>query len=78
MFHGANLVPESLETGEYKIVGTTSISQLEPYFVVAFSDYKITLGSADYNLYAVSPPTGSYSKVINGIPRSCCLYCYYY
>lgn len=68
MFHGANLVPENLETGEYRIVGTTSISQLEPYFVVAFSDYKITLGSADYNLYAVSPPVGSYSKVINGIP----------
>ena len=68
MFLGANLVPENLETGEYKIAGTTSISGLEPYYVIAFSDYKITIGTQDYDLFPISQEVGGYSKIINGIP----------
>lgn len=67
---GANLVPENLETGEYKVQNTASVSGLEAYYVVAFSDYKITLGSQDYNLYPIVPPIGSYTKNINGIPSA--------
>jgi hypothetical protein len=38
---GANLVPESLETGEYKIGGTASFDDLEPVNIVAYSGEKI-------------------------------------
>ena len=34
---GANLVPENLETGEYKIGATTDVSGLSPYYVWAYS-----------------------------------------
>lgn len=36
-FHGTNLVPEGLETGEYKVGGTASFDDLEPVNVVAYS-----------------------------------------
>ncbi len=35
---GANLVPESLETGEYKIDGTAEIQDLEPWYIVAYAE----------------------------------------
>lgn len=38
MFHGANLLPEGLETGEYKVGGTAEIDDLEPWYVVAYAN----------------------------------------
>lgn len=38
MCHGANLLPENLETGEYKVQGTAEIDDLEPWYVVAYAD----------------------------------------
>lgn len=35
---GANLLPESLETGEYKVGGTAEIDDLEPWYIVAYAD----------------------------------------
>lgn len=35
---GANLLPESLETGEYKIDGTAEIQDLEPWYIVAYAE----------------------------------------
>lgn len=35
---GANLVPENLETGEYKINGTAEIQDLEPWYIVAYAE----------------------------------------
>lgn len=36
-FHGANLLPEGLETGEFKVGGTAEIDELETLNVVAYS-----------------------------------------
>jgi len=35
---GANLLPENLETGEYKIGGTAEINDLEPTYIVAYAE----------------------------------------
>lgn len=37
MFLGANLIPEGLETGEYKIAGTAEINGLQPVYIVAYT-----------------------------------------
>lgn len=34
---GSNLLPESLETGEYKVGGTAEIDDLEPWYIVAYA-----------------------------------------
>ena len=41
---GANLLPENLETGEYKIAGTGGLSSLLPNYVWAYSGDSIKLG----------------------------------
>lgn len=33
---GANLIPEGLETGEFKVNGTAEINGLKPYYIVAY------------------------------------------
>lgn len=40
---GANLVPENLETGEYKIAASANVSGLSPVYVWAYSNNKITM-----------------------------------
>ena len=35
---GANLLPESLETGEFKVEGTAEIDDLEPWYIVAYAE----------------------------------------
>lgn len=34
--HGANLIPEGLETGDYEVGGTAEIDDLEPVYIVAY------------------------------------------
>lgn len=38
MYHGANLLPENLETGEYKVGGTAEINDLQPWYIVAYAE----------------------------------------
>ena len=38
MCHGANLLPENLETGEYKVGGTAEINDLQPWYIVAYAE----------------------------------------
>ena len=38
IYHGANLLPETFETGEYKVGGTAEIDDLEPWYVVAYAE----------------------------------------
>ena len=35
---GANLIPETFETGEYKVGGTAEIDDLEPWYIVAYAE----------------------------------------
>lgn len=37
MLHGANLIPESFETGEYQVQGSVEIDDLEPVYLVAYA-----------------------------------------
>ena len=41
MFLGNNLIPEDLETGEFKIDGTAEFDELEPVYIVAYSGNEI-------------------------------------
>lgn len=59
IYHGSNLVPESLEIGEPKISGTAEFDELEPAYIIAFSDTSIDVYQFDQNGYSY-----------NGIPSS--------
>lgn len=62
---GANLVPENLETGEYKVAATADVTGLAPYFVWAYADNTITM------IENGSPITIPQFLNPNGIPASC-------
>lgn len=62
---GANLVPENLETGEYKIAATATVTGLSPYYVWAYSGDTIMMtdGGTEKTIPNYLNP--------NGIPTSC-------
>lgn len=76
---GANLLPEALETGEYKINATANIEELEPYFVTVYSKQTITLRDpvgtdTAINIAALSGGSNNEFE-INGIPTNCYFLC---
>lgn len=58
---GANLMPEGLETGEFKVGGTAEINGLEPVAIIAYTRNPYEDGLTD------TEPHG-YGTVLNGIP----------
>lgn len=62
MYHGANLLPEGLETGEFKIDGTADYEELEPLFVIAYLSDEITLEDTTYHFNG-----GNYNGILSGI-----------
>lgn len=59
---GANLLPEGVETGEFKIEATADFEELEPYYVIAYLASEITLESTTYHFTG-----GNYNGILNGI-----------
>ena len=66
---GANLVPEGLEAGEFKIGATASVSDLEAYPVVAYTKDTIKILGTTYDITLTG---SSYYYPVNGIDT--CLY----
>lgn len=71
---GANLVPENLETGEFKVGGTANVTGLNPVYVWAYSDNNIDLydvGSTTTQNYSLLGPStqSAYQGVhnVNGV-----------
>ena len=62
---GANLVPENLETGEYKIAATADVTGLNPYYVWAYADTSLTMAEGG------TVATWTHFLNPNGIPASC-------
>lgn len=62
---GANLNPENLESGEYKIGGFADIQDLECYAIWAFSDREISIGIPTGTTYDLGTYTGALH--VNGI-----------
>ncbi len=67
---GANLLPENLETGEYKIAGVGGVDNLAPVYVIAYTGYKIMYKetgdvTVDYKEYLTD-----HGNAINGIPQA--------
>lgn len=62
-YPGFNLIPEGLETGEYKIGGTAEFDNLEPVWVVAY------LGNT-WNSSGTDIPIGNGGYIANGIAQS--------
>lgn len=60
---GANLIPENLETGEYKIGGTANVTGLEPVFVCAYSGDTFTIDSTTIHFTSFTNVNGIYSSV---------------
>ena len=42
---GANLEPEGLETGEFKVGGTANFEDLEPMYIIAYSGDEVKFGA---------------------------------
>ena len=69
---GANLLPEGVEIGEYKIGGTSAVTDLEPVFVFTYSDIGFVYKTYD----SAGQETASYNalcgvgQTINGIPQT--------
>lgn len=63
---GANLLPESLETGEFKVSGTAEFDELEPVNIVAYSGDKIPITPSGMPIVDITQ--GGYT--INGISSS--------
>lgn len=63
---GANRVPENFETGEYVIKKSYDISDLEPYYVIAYVGDKIWISQSE----AITIPQRGYKY--NGIYSSVC------
>ena len=49
MFHGANLLPETLETGEYKIANTSGFAEFEPLYVIAYGQKDLEWDGTTYH-----------------------------
>lgn len=67
---GANLIPESLEVGEYKVASTTDVSDLEPAYITAYSDKTIKLYPDNdlINLKTYTMDAQGTTYFVNGIP----------
>lgn len=59
IFHGANLLPENLETGEYKVNGTAEFDNLEPVWCIAYLGDSLN-----------GKPLGQGGYIANGIAQS--------
>lgn len=66
---GANLVPEGLEAGEFKIGASANVSDLEAYPVVAYTKDTIKIMGTTYDITLTG---SSYYNPVNGIDT--CLY----
>ena len=66
---GANLVPEGLEAGEFKVGATASVADLEAYPVVAYTNDTINIMGTVYDITLTG---SSYYQPVNGIQT--CLY----
>lgn len=60
---GANLVPENLETGEYKVAGTATITGLTPYLVCAYSGEELAIGGTTHHFSSLTNVNGIWSSV---------------
>lgn len=71
IIHGSNLLPENLETGEYKIEANAEINGLNPLAIIVYSRDPYVDG------YAPSQMTykGCY---VNGIPSRLILLCVFF
>lgn len=74
---GANLVPENLETGEYKVGATATFTELEPYYIVAYASDTlqfVVLGTSTdpANLSSIAE---GHQFSVNGIPNSVYFIC---
>lgn len=68
---GANLLPEGLEGGEYKVGGTAEINDLNPVNVWAYSSNNINILGTDHQILQPIPGGApSPTMFVNGLPTS--------
>ena len=67
---GANLIPENLETGEYKIAGTGDVQNLEPIYVIAYTGYTIKYKENSAPTVPYVDYLTDHGNSINGIPQA--------
>lgn len=64
---GANLNPENLESGEYKVGGTAEIDDLNPVSVWAYSSNHINILGTDHQILTAASAS---TMFVNGLPTS--------
>lgn len=71
---GANLLPEGLETGEFKIDGQANISDLQPAYIVAYTgdNYKISTIEGGATETPVKQEGYSYNGIYSSVTFAVC------
>lgn len=73
IYHGANLMPEGLETGEFKINGTANFDELEPAYIVAYSGDSYNKGTPQApDIVNVAQNGYSYNGIYSSITYAVC------
>ena len=67
---GANLLPENLETGEYKIAGVGGVDNLTPIYVIAYTGYSIMYKETGETTTNYKEYLTDHGNAINGIPQA--------
>ena len=67
---GANLLPENLETGEYKIAGVGGVTNLNPVYIIAYTGYTIQYKESGSSTVQYLEYLTDHGNNINGIPQA--------
>lgn len=67
---GANLIPENLETGEYKIGGVGGVENLAPVYIIAYTGYTIKYKESSAPTVQYVEYLTNHGNDINGIPQA--------
>lgn len=70
IYLGSNLLPEGLETGEFKVSGTAEFDELETMCVVAYSGDEMPRQFGDETIGTIPLNQGGFT--VNGIAQSVC------
>lgn len=65
--HGNNLLPEGLETGEFKVNATAEIDDLECVYIIAYSGNEIKASDGTTVLQSLNQGGYSYNGVFSSI-----------
>lgn len=69
IYHGANLIPEGLETGEFKVGGVGDLNDFEPRYIIAFTGDTFQGGNINQDGYSYNGIFSSVTFIVTNVLR---------